>query len=293
MIKPVLTIFFCISCLLLLTSTVLAGGNLPEKLWEVDGLNNPESVIYDPVNNVLYVSNVNGAPDEKDGNGYISRISLDGEIIGKQWVTGLNAPKGLAIANNKLYAADIDTLVEIDIPSGSVSNRYIVSDAKFLNDTVADPQGRIFVSDMVMNRIHSLDNGQFTIWLEDPGLLNPNGLLVQGNSLIVGAWGIMTDGFNTDTPGHLLSISLSDKSIHNIGNGSPIGNLDGVEADKDGSYYVTDWMAGKLFHISPEGQVETLLTLEQGMADLEFLPDKGLALLPMMMNNKLLAYRIY
>ena len=293
MIIKVLKIFITTSIMMLLANIVTAGGNGLEKLWEVDGLNNPESVVYDPVNDVLYVSNVNGTPNEKDGNGFISRISLAGEIIDKQWITGLDAPKGLAIANNKLYVADIDTLVEIDIPNGSISNRYTVSDAKFLNDVAAGPEGRVFVSDMVMNRIHILDNGEFNIWLENPGLLNPNGLHVQDNKLIVGAWGVMTDGFNTETPGHLLGVSLTDKTIHDIGDGSPVGNLDGVEEDTDGSFYVTDWMAGKLFHISTTGQVELLLFLEQGMADLEFLPDKGMVLLPMMMNNKLLAYRIH
>ena len=293
MTKKVLKKFFIILSMPLLITTVMAGGNRPEKLWEVDGLNNPESVVYDPVNDVLYVSNVNGTPNEKDGNGFISKISLTGEIINKQWISGLDAPKGLAIANNKLYTADIDTLVEIDIANSSISNRYTVADAKFLNDVATGLQGRVFVSDMVMNRVHSLDKGTFSIWLESPDLLNPNGLYVQGNNLIVGAWGVMTDGFNTETPGHLLSISLADKSIHVIGDGSPIGNLDGVEEDTDRSFYVTDWMAGKLFHISPAGQVELLLALEQGMADLELLPDKSLILLPMMMNNKLLAYRIY
>lgn len=293
MTKQVIKNVFVILYLQLLTSTVMAGGNGLEKLWEVDGLNNPESVIYDPVNDVLYVSNVNGAPNDKDGNGYISKISLDGEIINKKWITGLDAPKGLAIANNRLYTADIDTLVEIDIPGSTISNRYTVADAKFLNDVAAGPEGLIFVSDMVMNRVHSLDQGEFSIWLESPGLLNPNGLHVQGNNLIVAAWGVMTDGFNTEIPGHLLGVSLADKSIHAIGDGSPVGNLDGVEEDNDGSFYVTDWMAGRLFHISATGQVELLLALEQGMADLEFLPDKGLILLPMMMNNRLLAYRIY
>ena len=293
MSKKVLKKFFILLFMSLLTTTVMAGGNGLEKLWEVDGLNNPESVVYDPVNEVLYVSNVNGAPNEKDGNGFISKISLAGETIDNQWITGLDAPKGLAIANNKLYTADIDTLVEIDIPSSTISNRYTVDDAKFLNDVAAGQHGQIFVSDMVMNRIHSLDRGEFSIWLESPGLLNPNGLYVRGNNLIVGAWGVMTDGFNTEIPGHMLRVSLADKSIHTIGDGSPVGNLDGVEEDKDGSFYVTDWIAGKLFHISPAGQTELLLTLEQGMADLALLPDKGLILLPMMMNNKLLAYRIY
>lgn len=274
----------------------MAGGSGLERVWEVSGLSNPESVVYDSDNDVLYVSNVNGAPDGKDGNGFISRVSLDGELLEKEWVSGLDAPKGLAIAGGKLYAADIDTLVEIDIAGASVTNRYTVADAKFLNDVAASSTGDIYVSDMVLNRIHKLgdDSGEFSIWLESPDLLNPNGLYVQDrNTLIVGAWGVMTDGFATETPGHMLSINIADKSISSIGDGTPIGNLDGVEQDSDGSFYVTDWMNGKLFHITPTGQVDLLLTLEQGMADHEFVPATGMIYLPMMNNNKLLAYRVY
>lgn len=289
---PVLPALF----MLLFSAGIMAGGAAPEPVWETAGLSNPESVVYDAGNDVLYVSNVNGEAGAKDGNGFISRVSPDGTLLEKEWVTGLDAPKGLAIAGGKLFAADIDTLVEIDIASATVSNRYTVPDAKFLNDVAASNTGDVYVSDMALNRIHKLDDdsGEFTVWLESPDLLNPNGLYVQDkNTLIVGAWGVMTDGFATETPGHLLSVNIADKAIHTIGDGSPVGNLDGVEEDTDGSFYVTDWMNGRLFHITPGGSVNLLLTLEQGMADLEFIPGTGMAYLPMMMSNKLLAYRIH
>ena len=118
-----------------------ASSNVPEKntgelelAWEISGFKNPESVIYDEVSDILFVSNVNGSPVEKDGNGYISKVLLDGTVLSNQWVIGLNAPKGLAIYDGTLYVADIDTLVVIDIASGTISNSYQVDDAKFLNE---------------------------------------------------------------------------------------------------------------------------------------------------------------
>jgi sugar lactone lactonase YvrE len=260
-----------------------------ELVWEVQGLNNPESVIYDASSDVLFVSNVNGSSVEKDGNGYISKILTDGTVIRKQWVVGLNAPKGLTIYEGTLYVADIDTLVAIDIASGTISNTYQVDDAKFLNDVAADKDGKIFVTDMVLNRIHCLCDGQFNIWLESPELENPNGLHTEGDHLILGAWGVMTEGFATDVPGHLKSISISDKSITSLG-GAPIGNLDGVESDGNNGYYVTDWMAGKLYQMDKAGKATLLLELEQGMADLEVILEKNLIILPMMKNDKVLAY---
>lgn len=275
-----------------------AENNSPEKgtaklelLWEAQGFNNPESVIYHESSNTLFVSNVNGSPIEKDGNGYISKILLDGTILKMQWVIGLNAPKGLAIHDNTLYVSDIDTLVAIDIPSGTITNTYKVDDAKFLNDVTASNQGEIFVSDMLLNRIYRLSNDQFNLWLESTELENPNGLHAEGDHLILGAWGVITDGFATEIPGHLKSISLQDKSITSLG-GDPIGNLDGVESDGNNGYYVTDWMTGKLFQINTNGEATLLLELEQGMADHEVLLEQNLILLPMMKNDKVLAYRI-
>ena len=284
--------FLFLALSLLFLSCVYAQDITLDQIWETDGLNNPESVVYDGQSGVIYVSNVNGAAGDKDGNGFISRLAPDGKILDKEWVKGLNAPKGLALSGGKLYTADIDTLVEIDIATAAITHRYPVADAKFLNDVSAAPNGDIYVSDMSMNRIHLLHDGKFSIWLETPDLLNPNGVLVQGKDLIVGAWGVMTDGFNTKVPGHLLKISLHDKSIKNIGNGLPIGNLDGVEPYQDDGYLVTDWMAGKLMHIAKSGEVTVLLLLTQGAADLTFIPDMDLVLLPMMNSNKLTAYRV-
>ena len=280
-----------LASLISVINTPAYAGNLT-LLWETAGFNNPESVVYDKATNALYVSNVNGSAMDKDGNGTISRVSLEGKIIDANWVTGLNAPKGLAIHADKLYVADIDTLVEIDIPSASITRRYVVTDAKFLNDVTAAKDGSIYVSDMMLDRIHRLKNEQFEIWLETPALEFPNGLLAEGDQLIVGAWGVMTEGFNTDTPGHLKTVSLKDKTIRSMGDGSSIGNLDGVEEDAHGGYYVTDWMAGKLLHVDTSGKAEVLLSLSQGSADHEFIEGKGMILIPMMKDNKLLAYKV-
>ena len=270
----------------------LAEDKALELAWEVAGLANPESVVYDPVLNHLYVSNVNGTPNEKDGNGYISIVSMDGRIINEKWVIGLDAPKGLALSGRTLYTADINELAAIDIDHGRIINRYKVADAKFLNDVTAADNGDIYVSDMVMNRIHKLSNGDFTIWIESEELENPNGLHFTEDDIILGAWGKMTDGFATEVPGHLKRISLTTKKIVSIGDGSAIGNLDGVEGNDEIGFYVTDWLNGKLFHIQNSGKVELLLEFNQGSADHELIIKKELILIPLMIENKLLAYKV-
>jgi hypothetical protein len=48
-----------------------------QKIWETPALlKTPESVLYEPTENVLFASNIDGKPDAKDGQGFISKVSL-------------------------------------------------------------------------------------------------------------------------------------------------------------------------------------------------------------------------
>src|SRR5919202_3305794 len=140
---------------------------------------NPESVAYASKQNVLFVSNVNGKPDQKDQNGFISKVSSsNGSIIELNWLTGLNAPKGIAISNDgsKLYVSDITDLVEIDIASGRIIKRFNAPGSSFLNDVVSDNQGNIYVSDTITNTVYKLDTklenstSSLQVWLQNPQL---------------------------------------------------------------------------------------------------------------------------
>lgn len=264
----------------------------PSQVWELAGFEAPESALPVMADGVIYVSNVAGKPTDKDGNGYISKVSLDGKMLTQKWVTGLDGPKGLAIAGNTLYVADIDKLVAIDIKAGTIAARYDAKDAKFLNDVVADAAGTVFVSDMATNTIWRLADGKFESWLNDPALINPNGLLIEGDKLLVASWGAMTDGFSTKVPGHILQVSLADKKISALGKGQPVGNLDGFQVlDKD-SFIVTDWMAGLLFNIGRDGEAKVMMPLAPGSADLAYIAEDKLAIIPMMNDGKVVAIKI-
>src|SRR5215216_1706087 len=185
-----------------------------EKVWEtITELKTPESVIYEPNENMLFVSNIDGAPDGKDNQGFISKVSsLNGSTIMLNWVTGLNAPKGMTITNNNitnntlLYVSDITDLVEIDVNSGKIINRYNAPGSGFLNDVASDNQGYVYVSDTVTNTIYRLDtknlgnnsnnnNASLQVWLQTPELNGPNGLYVDdtNNRLIVVSFGAFSN----------------------------------------------------------------------------------------------------
>src|ERR687885_2707708 len=214
---------------------------------------NPESVAYAAKQNVFFVSNVNGKPDQKDQNGFISKVSpSNGSIIELNWITGLNAPNGMAISNDgtKLYVSDIIDLVEIYIASGRIIKRFNAPGSAFLNDVASDNQGNIYVSDTGTNTIYKLDvanlgnstpSSSLEAWLQSPQLNGPNGLHIDNNKnkLIV-----VSLGPSSKPGGGIEVVDLKNKTISSLGKEgttSPFGRLDGVVSDaSETHYYVTD-----------------------------------------------------
>jgi sugar lactone lactonase YvrE len=278
-----------------LTAALIAfstAASAPELLWETKGLAQPESVVEDPATGVIYVSNINGAVMQKDGNGFISRLTADGKMLERQWVKGLNSPTGLALHDRTLYAADVDQLIEINAASGEILKRYDAKGAVFLNDVVVDDDGTVYVSDTPMNTIWRLKDGSFEPWLANDALNGPNGLLIQGKTLIVASLGKVQSQGQKKELGTLLAVSLDDQKVSKVGKGELIGNLDGLQAIQPGVYLVTDWAQGALYRVDAKGKVDELIDLNQGSADLSYLPGKKMLLIPMMLDNSLVAYRL-
>jgi len=275
-----------LALLALVTGTAHAAG--PEPIWKTEGFANPESVVYSSLQKLLYVSNVNGAPDAKDGNGFISQVGLDGRIIKREWVKGLNAPKGLAYLRGYLYVADIDQLLEIDTGNGRIVRRFKAAGAKFLNDVTVTPRGTVFVSDTVTNTLWRLQGESFTAWLSDAALENPNGLVFDQGQLVVASWGAMKPDWSTETPGYLKAVDVEAKTISARFLPIPLGNLDGLVANGKGAYVVTDHARGNVFRIGADGQARLWLQLTTGTADIGAAP--GLIVLPQMRENTLSAY---
>lgn len=278
---------FIAAMLALAASAAQAVG--PKPVWKTEGFANPESVVYSSLQKVLYVSNINGAPDAKDGNGFISQLGLDGKVIQRQWLKGLNAPKGLAYLRGYLYVVDIDELLEIDTGNRRITRRFKAPGAKFLNDVTVTPRGTVFVSDMLTNTIWRLQGESFTAWLQSDALEMPNGLAWDQGKLLVASWGVgLKPDFSTETTGYLKSVDAETKVITARFAPIPLGNLDGLVANGKGGYVVTDYMRGNVFKIGPDGQPNLWLQLTQGTADIGAAP--GLIVLPQMSENTVSAY---
>ena len=87
-------------------------------------------------------------------------------------------------------------------------------------------------------------------------------------------------------------IDVASKRVSDLGDPTPVGNLDGIEPDGSGGYLVTDWMNGVLFRIAADGKATKLLSMNKGAADLGVVPDQKLALIPMMMDGTVVAYKV-
>ena len=129
----------------------------PEATRLLIGVNfrGPESVRYDPGQDVYFISNVNGGMSSKDGNGFIMRVSAAHPDTGVVFVRSgqggvvLNAPKGLAITGDTLWVTDIDVVWGFDRHTGA---RVAMIDlrplsARFLNDIAAAPDGSLWLTD--------------------------------------------------------------------------------------------------------------------------------------------------
>ncbi len=263
----------------------------PKLLWEVKGLEQPESVVQDPATGAIYVSNIAGAIMQKDGNGFIAKLKPNGSIATRQWVKGLNAPTGMALHDRTLYVVDVDELIEINVASGEITNRYPAKGAIFLNDVAVGEDGTVYASDTPMNTIWRLKDGSFEPWFANDVLNGPNGLLVQGDKLIVASFGKLPGEGQKQELGGLLAVNIEKQAVSTIGN-DKLGNLDGLQALQPGAYLVTDWAAGGLYRVEAKGQAERLIKLGMGSADFLYLPEKKLALIPIMLNNALVAYTL-
>lgn len=253
------------------------------KVWETDStLQTPESVIYDEFRDVLYVSNINAVPPTaKDNDGYISIISTDGEIIEREWVTEISAPKGMGILDSSLFVTNIDEIIEIDIPSGVIIARYPIEGAAFLNDISVTKEAEIYISDTGTNAIHLLNNGDVRTWLNDTTLVGPNGLLHQGSHLMVASY--FGDEFSR--------IDINTKMTEVLSDSIPGG--DGIVAYGE-HYLVSNWN-GEVYFVDNFGNRTLILdTKAEGLnaADICYLPEKNLLLVPTFFGNTVAGYEV-
>ncbi|HSC68365.1 MAG TPA: GTP-binding protein [Cellvibrio sp.] len=269
------------SCFLVSATPALAQHKL-QQLWMTPDLPTPESVLYvlEKKTSYLFVSLIDGQGDAVDGKGGIAKLSIEGKPIDKEWVTGLNAPKGMATYKNHLYVADLTEVVVIDIEEQEIVKKIPVAGAVFLNDVTVNSSGVVFVSDTRTNKVYRIDEtGTPSVYLEN--ISNANGLKAFGSNLIVGA-------------GPELLLIGPDKKPLTYAKGFAQG-IDGIEmTTKRGEFIVSCW-AGLVYYVFSSGKIELLLDLQAqkiNTADLSFDPNTQQVFVPNFFKNSVTAYQL-
>lgn len=269
-----------ISLILIITikcSTNLLAQHSLSKLWQSDSTFKwPESVFYDSKSKILYVSNVGSL--EKEGLGLISKIGLDGKIIKQDWVTGLTGTKGLGLYKNVLYAAEPTAVVVIDVSKASVVKRIPVEGAQFLNDITIDSKGIVYVSDTKTNRVHKIENGKASVYLEN--MKRANGLLAVGSDLY-----ILTDGSFQKADGNKKLVTLATGLE---------GGSDGLVMVKKHEFIITGW-EGIIYYVKDNGSKQVLLDTRDkkiNSADIGYDEVNKILYVPTFFKNTVTAYKL-
>lgn len=251
------------------------------KKWETEAvLKTPESVLFDAGSRSLYVANIDGKePWAKDGKGSIGKVGLDGKIIAVDWVSGLHAPKGMGLRDGKLYVADIDRVVVIDVAKAAIAQTIPIEGAQQLNDITIDKAGVVYVSDSKVGNVHAITKGKPAVMLEK--LKGPNGLLAHGND------------FYVLDQGTLFKVA-KDKSLTRIVDGMD-GGTDGIEHVQGSEFLVSCWR-GVVYSVNvAKGEKQQLLdTRPQSVhsADIGYDAKNRIVYVPTFFTNTIVAYEL-
>jgi sugar lactone lactonase YvrE len=251
------------------------------------GFMTPESVLHDAVADVYLVSNIEGSPTEEDGNGFISRVTPDGEVRELKWIDGfadgvtLNAPKGMAIVGETLYVTDIDHVRTFDRRAGTQSRAIAVEGAKFLNDLIPAPDGGVYVSDSGADTIYKIAaDDAVSVVIKDETLGHPNGLYV-------GATGLKVVGFGS---GEMYGVDA--EGARGPGSKAPKGGLDGIVGLADDTLFVSSWEGQAIYRVSAGGAFSEFMGGLEAPADIGLDRARARLLIPLFKANKVVLKQI-
>jgi DNA-binding beta-propeller fold protein YncE len=240
-----------------------------------------ESVRHSPREHLLYVSNMgpSKSPRDKDGDGSIGRLGLDGTVLQADWIKGLNAPKGLGLRGESLYVADIDQVVVIDTAKGVVRQTIAVPGAIGLNDLTIDAGGVVYVTDFPAGKVFAVRDGVAAVHCDQ--IEKPNGILAFGPDLLVLAQGNV----------HRIH---PDGSVTVVATGLD-PSVDGIEHVRGDDFLVT-CSRGIICAVNlATGASRTLIdSRAQGVqtADLAYDAATGTAYVPTLFTHQVIAYDV-
>jgi hypothetical protein len=236
------------------------------RVFSIEGLSGPEAVRYDPDQDVWFVSNWNGGGNERNADGFISRVAADGTMESLRFMVGgsagpLHAPRGMYIVGDTLWVADVDGVHGFNRRSGAqvafADLRHL--EPGFLNDVAAGDDGVPHVTDSsrpLLYRLTTRPDGSRSgeIALDDEGMGPANGVTWDtANSWFVFApWGQGVTTFRAWRPGE------ADMVV--VGESPDGGRFDGIEmvgsrilaaSQRDRALHLVDPSGGRAVVLTP------------------------------------------
>ncbi|MBO6536575.1 MAG: hypothetical protein JJ966_10155 [Balneolaceae bacterium] len=280
--KYSLTTLLLSTLLLLIISTSITAqnswieGQTPENiLFSVSGFDGPEAVRYDADLDIYFVSCFNGNTSG-DANGYISKVSGDGEIIELKFMMGtadfpFDAGRGMFITGDTLWVADHLGVHYFDKNSGEHLGFVDFSSENpgFLNDIAADNQGKLYVTDTGARKVYRFNSSGYQKVIEDLPIM-PNGITILPNgNLALAPW---REGPNI----YQINPETGELLVFGTVNGSD--NYDGIEFF-DGAL-ITSTQQDSSLHIMINGQDELFIKVSGRPADIAINPNENVVAVP-------------
>lgn len=257
------------------------------------GFATPESMEYYADEDVYLVANINGSPFEKDDNGFISKVTPDGQVSELKWIDGaspdieLDAPKGFEVIGKRLYVADIDRVRVFELPSGKQLNDIEIAGSSFINGLSQDGHGGFYLTDSGMAPgfkpsgtdalYHVKPDGSYQT-LRKEALGHPNGVAADGDNILMVTLG----------SGKLFYMDAQGKT-HALMT-LPFNRLDGLLKLDDGRIITSSWAASSIFAIHPNQTVERLVDGLKSPADLGLDTKRNRLLVPLFLKDEVLIY---
>jgi sugar lactone lactonase YvrE len=254
------------------------------------GLQTPDSVLYDSDQDVYFISNINGQPLDADGNGYISRVNPETLKGDMKWIDGakpditLNAPKGMAIVGDTLYVTDITVVRKFNRKTGAPEGEMPLPGSTFLNDAASDGKS-VYICDSGL-KVGASGNfepsGTDAIW-KITGTKTEK--IARGKEL-KGPNGVETTG------GNVWVVSFSANELYRLDKGKkadvtmlPKGSLDGLVHMNDGSFLVSSWDGKAVYRGKPHGKFTPIVENINAPADIGYDTKRGRLLIPHFMDS--------
>jgi DNA-binding beta-propeller fold protein YncE len=258
----------------------------------VTELQSPYSFVNDPIEKGYFISSVNGEAEAADNNGFITKLDPHGKLLNLKFIQGgkgdvtLHAPKGMAVVEHVLYVADLNTLRGFNTATGEpVMMLTVRSPATAqselprasLSDVAFDGKGHLYCSDQKANTIYRVDLATQTlsVLVTDLALAGPSGLVVHPKSgqIIAVSW----------DKGKIFEVSPEGVVTELFSNGffsNRFQNLRGVDFDRWGNMYVSDFTTGKVWRMTWDKRFQVIAEFLPAPGDLSIDRTNNLILVP-------------